>query len=111
MSDSISHDDVDDTIGSKEAIVSSHPKHGLTIDEQLLKADELKAEGNTAYESGELTEALRKWHYVSGRHQHTNDETMADKRGLSMVELRNAVASLLCWSQLFRHALWGQIYR
>lgn len=65
ISNSISPDDVDDTIGSEEAIAASQPKQGMTIDEQLLKAEGLKKEGNVAYESGDLTEALKNWHQVS----------------------------------------------
>lgn len=37
----------------------------MTIDEQLLRADELKALGNKAYEQDNLTEALKEWHHVS----------------------------------------------
>lgn len=35
----------------------------MTIDEQLLRADELKALGNKAYEQDNLTEALKEWHH------------------------------------------------
>ncbi len=47
----------DDASGQSAASTS---KTGMTIDEQLLKAEELKSLGNSAYEQGELTEALNK---------------------------------------------------
>lgn len=37
----------------------------MSIDEQLLKAEELKLQGNQAFEWGDLTEALKQWHHVS----------------------------------------------
>ncbi|TKY87796.1 hypothetical protein EX895_003377 [Sporisorium graminicola] len=35
----------------------------MTIDEQLSKAEDLKALGNKAFEQGDLAEALNKWHH------------------------------------------------
>lgn len=43
----------------------SHSKTDMTIDEQLIKAEELKSLGNKAYEQEELSEALKQWHHVS----------------------------------------------
>lgn len=37
----------------------------MTVAEQLQKAEELKSQGNQAFERGELTEALKSWHHVS----------------------------------------------
>ncbi|SPO25105.1 related to peptidyl-prolyl cis-trans isomerase [Ustilago trichophora] len=38
-------------------------KSSMTIEEQLIKAEELKSSGNHAFEKGGLTEALNKWHH------------------------------------------------
>lgn len=65
MSESIASNNVEDTIGSSEALAASVPKSGMSIDEQLQKAEELKTIGNKAYEGGELVEALKSWHHVS----------------------------------------------
>ena len=54
-----------DAAVSGDGASASTSKSGMTIDEQLLKAEELKAEGNQAFERGKLTEALGRWHYVS----------------------------------------------
>ncbi|KAJ9478741.1 TPR_REGION domain-containing protein [Pseudozyma hubeiensis] len=43
--------------------LDSHSKTNMTIDEQLVKAEELKSLGNKAYEQEDLTEALKQWHY------------------------------------------------
>lgn len=48
---------------------SSSKSPGISVDEQLLKAEELKTQGNQAYERNELTEALKQWHHVSERLQ------------------------------------------
>ncbi|EST05824.1 Tetratricopeptide repeat [Kalmanozyma brasiliensis GHG001] len=49
-------------IGSDSSAAPSS-RTGMTTDDQLLKAEELKSLGNKAYEQGELTEALGKWHH------------------------------------------------
>ncbi|GAC98754.1 hypothetical protein PHSY_006348 [Pseudozyma hubeiensis SY62] len=41
----------------------SHLRSGMTIDEQLIKAEQLKSLGNKAYEQDVLTEALKQWHH------------------------------------------------
>ncbi|SPO32237.1 related to peptidyl-prolyl cis-trans isomerase [Ustilago trichophora] len=49
------------SVGSQPS--GSTSKSGMTIDEQLIKAEELKSSGNQAFEKGELTEALNNWHH------------------------------------------------
>lgn len=47
---------------SFEATSASSSRMDMPIDEQLGKAEGFKSEGNQAYEHGQLTEALGKWH-------------------------------------------------
>jgi len=51
-------------MATAEASAASKPAD-MSIDEQLLEAEELKLQGNKAFERGDMTEALKQWHHVS----------------------------------------------